>query len=123
MELLSASYYQQLDVLWLAQDLLGKVIVSDIGGFRTEAIITETEAYRAPEDKASHAYGNKRTNRTETVFCTGGQAYVYLCYGIHHLCNVVTGPRDTPHAILIRAVEPTVGIAPTVGSTALINIA
>ncbi|MCL4112998.1 UNVERIFIED_CONTAM: hypothetical protein GTU68_043920 [Idotea baltica] len=79
-------------------------------GIFTSGKIVETEAYKAPEDKASHAYGNKRTNRTETIFSTGGVAYVYLCYGIHHLFNIVTGEKDQAHAILVRGLEPVEGI-------------
>jgi len=107
---LPLSYYLGEDVVYLAQDLLGKIIISDIDGQLTKAMITETEAYRAPEDKASHAFANKKTKRTQVMFGQGGQSYVYLCYGIHHLCNVVTGPLDMAHAVLIRAVQPIVGI-------------
>ena len=110
MELLPQDYYLSEDVLFLARDLLGKVIVSSAGGQRTSAIIVETEAYKAPEDKASHAVGNKRTGRTEIMFQSGGVSYVYLCYGIHHLCNVVTGPEGVAHAVLIRAVAPIEGV-------------
>jgi DNA-3-methyladenine glycosylase len=77
---------------------------------RTSGIIVETEAYAGEFDKASHAFGNRRTARTETMFKEGGVAYVYLCYGIHHLFNVVTHMADVPHAVLIRAVEPLDGI-------------
>ncbi len=73
-------------------------------------MIVETEAYRAPEDKASHAYLNRKTNRTRTMFMPGGHAYIYLCYGIHHLFNIVTGPKEHAHAVLIRAIEPTEGL-------------
>lgn len=86
--------------------LLGKVLVSFLDDTRTSGIIVETEAYRAPDDKASHAYNYRRTARTEVMYKAGGTAYVYLIYGIHHLFNVVTGPSDIPHAILIRAIEP-----------------
>jgi DNA-3-methyladenine glycosylase len=106
MSLLAESFYLGSDVLTIAQQLLGKVLVSNIEGKITSGIIVETEAYKAPEDKASHAYNNRRTARTETIFATGGVAYVYLCYGMHHLFNIVTGPKETPHAILIRAIEP-----------------
>jgi DNA-3-methyladenine glycosylase len=94
------------EVVQLARALLGKVLVSSFDGERTSGIIVETEAYRAPEDKASHAYGNRRTARTEIMFYRGGRAYVYLIYGIHHLFNIVTGPEGTPHAVLVRALEP-----------------
>ena len=73
-------------------------------------MITETEAYAGAIDKASHAYNNRRTARTETMYQPGGVAYVYLCYGVHHLFNVVTNVQDIPHAVLIRAIEPLEGI-------------
>jgi DNA-3-methyladenine glycosylase len=98
------------DVVQLAQDLLGCGLCTHIGGIRTTGIITETEAYRAPEDRASHAYGNRRTRRTEVMFAAGGHAYIYLCYGIHHLFNVVTGPEGMAHAVLVRAVWPVEGL-------------
>lgn len=102
---LPPDWYLGEDVVGLARELLGKVIRTEIGGVVTTALITETEAYRGPEDRASHAWNNRRTARTEVMFAQGGVAYVYLCYGIHHLFNVVTGPKDLPHAILMRGVE------------------
>ncbi len=110
MAILPRSYYLSEDVLGLSQDLLGKYLISSIDGKQTAGKIVETEAYRAPDDKACHAYANKRTPRTETMFAIGGTAYVYICYGIHNLFNIVTGPEDTAHAILIRAIEPTDGL-------------
>lgn len=107
---LPKSFYVDEDVVRLSQQLLGKVLITEFNGQRTAGKIVETEAYRAPEDKGSHAYGLKRTPRTETMYAEGGVAYIYLCYGLHHLFNVVTGPKDTPHAILIRAIEPLEGI-------------
>ncbi len=107
------TYYQQDDVVALAKDLLGKVVCSNIDGVITKGIIRETEAYNGVVDKACHAYQGKRTKRTETMFHQGGVAYVYLCYGIHHLFNIVTGKEGTPTAILIRAIEPIEGI-PTI---------
>ncbi|BAP31666.1 DNA-3-methyladenine glycosylase II [Chryseobacterium sp. StRB126] len=106
---LPLSYYFNQDVLFLAQDLLGKVLFTDIDGEITAGIIVETEAYFGVKDKASHAYGGRRTDRTETLYNQGGVSYVYLCYGIHHLFNVVTSVEDDPHAVLIRAVEPLIG--------------
>ncbi|MDR6462214.1 DNA-3-methyladenine glycosylase [Chryseobacterium sediminis] len=106
---LPLSYYSNQDVLFLAQDLLGKVLFTDINDEVTAGIIVETEAYFGVLDKASHAYGGRRTNRTETLYSHGGVSYVYLCYGIHHLFNVVTSVKDEPHAVLIRAVEPLIG--------------
>lgn len=98
------------NVVKLSQKLLGYKLCSIVGGEFTSGIIVETEAYRAPEDKASHAYNGRRTNRTETLFRDGGISYVYLCYGIHQMFNVVTGPSETAHAILVRALQPEMGI-------------
>lgn len=106
---LPLSYYSNQDVLFLAQDLLGKVLFTDIDGEITAGIIVETEAYFGVKDKASHAYGGRRTDRTETLYNQGGVSYVYLCYGIHHLFNIVTSVEDDPHAVLVRAVEPLIG--------------
>ena len=108
--ILPESFYTRKDVVRIAQELLGKVLVTNIDGIYTSGMIVETEAYAGAADKASHAHGNRRTKRTEIMFWQGGMAYVYLCYGIHHLFNVVTNVRDVPHAVLIRAVEPLEGI-------------
>lgn len=104
------SYYQNQDVLFLAQDLLGKILYTNINGQVTAGIIVETEAYMGTVDKASHAYGGRRTARTETLYLQGGTSYVYLCYGIHYLFNIVTAREGEPHAVLIRGVEPFKGI-------------
>jgi len=98
------------DIVSLSQMILGATITTNIDGLHTSGRIVETEAYRAPDDKGSHAYGNRRTARTETIFGEPGKAYVYLCYGIHHMLNIVTGPKEVAHAILIRAVEPLDGV-------------
>jgi DNA-3-methyladenine glycosylase len=103
---LKKDYYLEANVVKLAKDLLGKVLVTRIGTTITSGIITETEAYNGIVDKASHAYGNRRTDRTEIMYKEGGTSYVYLCYGIHYLFNVVSNVKDTPHAILIRAIQP-----------------
>jgi DNA-3-methyladenine glycosylase len=110
-EVLTQDYYLSSDVVFLAQDLLGKLIVTEFDGYLTSAIIVETEAYRAPDDRGSHAFGNKRTNRTEPIFLNGGITYIYLCYGIHNLFNVVTGAEGLAHCVLIRAVQPIDGIS------------
>jgi len=102
--ILPLSYYQNEDVVFLARDLLGKSLITNIGGTITRAVIAETEAYAGEIDKASHAYGGRRTNRTEVMFRAGGVSYVYLCYGMHNLFNIVTGPEGIPHAILIRGI-------------------
>lgn len=109
MNILPRSYYLSEDVVGLSKDLLGKHLISNVNGKKSSGIIVETEAYRAPDDKACHAYANKKTPRTETMFAIGGTSYVYICYGIHNLFNVVTGPKDIAHAILIRAIEPIEG--------------
>src|SRR5258705_901055 len=106
MEKLSLEFYQRSDVLQIAKDLLGKVLVTKWNTIVTSARIVETEAYAGVIDRASHAYDARRTKRNEIMYAHGGNAYVYLCYGIHHLFNVVTNIHEVPHAILIRAVEP-----------------
>lgn len=107
---LKKDFYVREDVVQIAKDLLGKYLFTKIDGKLTAGIITETEAYAGITDKASHAYNNRRTQRTEIMFAEGGLTYVYLCYGIHHLFNVVTNVKDVPHAVLIRAVKPVEGI-------------
>ena len=105
-EKLGLSFYTGEDVVQIAKTLLGKRLVTEFDGQRTAGRIVETEAYRGPDDKACHAWMNRRTARTEIMFAEGGHAYVYLCYGIHHLFNIVTGKKDMAHAVLVRAVEP-----------------
>lgn len=106
---LPSAFFLRTDVVQIARDLLGMALVTELGGQRTVGRITETEAYRAPDDRACHAYGNRLTPRTEVMFREGGCAYIYLCYGIHHLFNVVTAPEGMAHAVLIRAIEPLEG--------------
>lgn len=106
---LPLSYYQNDDVVFLAKDLIGKKICTNINGQFTSAIITETEAYCGRNDKACHANNGKRTNRTEVMFQEGGKAYVYLCYGIHNLFNITTNIDGLADAILVRAVQPLEG--------------
>jgi DNA-3-methyladenine glycosylase len=110
MKKLDAGFYNRPDVVKIAKELIGKVLVTQFGEVITSGRIVETEAYAGAIDKASHAFGGRRTNRTEVMYQPGGAAYVYLCYGIHHLFNVVTNKKDIPHAILIRAIEPIYGI-------------
>jgi DNA-3-methyladenine glycosylase len=104
-------FYCRDDVLAISRELLGKVLCTRVRNTVTKAVITETEAYAGIDDQASHAYGGRRTRRTEPMFGPGGRAYVYLCYGIHNLFNVVTADAGTPHAVLIRAGRPLVGVA------------
>lgn len=103
-------YYLQEGVVKIAKDLIGKTLVTRIDDESTAGIITETEAYAGIRDKASHAFNGRRTRRTEAMYSEGGTAYVYLCYGMHALFNIVTGARDVPDAILIRGVKPVTGI-------------
>ena len=111
MKKLSREFYTRSDVLEVARDLLGKrLVVPNRSGARVAGIIVETEAYRGPEDKASHAYSGRRTRRTETMYGVGGTAYVYFVYGMYHQFNVVTNVKDMPHAILVRAVQPVEGL-------------
>lgn len=107
---LPVDFYLQPDVVQVAKNLLGKLLITKIGKQTTSGIIVETEAYAGKIDKASHAYGGKFTSRTQTMYQPGGVSYVYLCYGIHHLFNVVTNVEGTPDAVLIRAIEPLDGI-------------
>jgi DNA-3-methyladenine glycosylase len=106
------SYYQHHDVIALSQSLIGKYLFTCLEpeNVVTGGMIIETEAYQGVDDRASHAYNNRRTKRTETMFSAGGTAYVYLCYGMHHMFNIVTNQKDIPHAILIRAIRPETGI-------------
>ena len=110
MNRLEQDFFLQPNVVIAAQQLLGKVLVTNFDGQKTAGKIVETEAYQGPEDKACHAYNNRRTARTSIMFEAGGLAYITLCYGIHYLFNVVTGAENCPHAVLIRAIEPLEGL-------------
>jgi DNA-3-methyladenine glycosylase len=108
---LARDFYIRANVLTVARELLGKLLVVPAAdGTRVSGIIVETEAYRGPQDRASHAYGGRRTKRTETMFGLGGSAYVYFVYGMYYQFNVVTNVPETPHAVLIRALEPVDGM-------------
>ena len=107
---LPASFYIRSNVVQIARELLGKILVSHFDNVLTAGRIVETEAYNGIIDKASHAFGGRRTNRTAVMYGAGGAAYVYFCYGMHHLFNVVTNAADVPHAVLVRALEPVIGI-------------
>lgn len=108
---LPRSFYAREDTLAVARELLGKVLVV-VGATqaRVSGVIVETEAYLGAEDRASHAYNNRRTARTAVMYLRGGTAYVYFVYGMYYQFNVVTGPENIPHAVLIRAVEPVEGL-------------
>src|SRR6476646_7205821 len=108
---LKREFYTRLNVLTISRELLGKLLVVPDGhGNRVSGKIVEVEAYRGPEDRASHAYGGRRTKRTETMYQLGGMAYVYFVYGMYNQVNVVTNVEDVPHAILVRALEPVEGL-------------
>lgn len=110
MKKLPLSFYLRDDAVAVAKELLGKVLVTAWNGERTSGRIVETEAYAGEMDRASHA-SKGRTDRTEVMFGSGGRAYVYLCYGVHQMFNIVTAVEGVPHAVLIRAVEPIEGKA------------
>jgi len=107
---LNKSFYLQQDVVQIAKDLLGKYLFTNFDGLITSGVICETEAYAGIDDKASHAFGDRRTQRTEIMYREGGIAYVYLCYGMYSLFNVVTNLSGIPHAVLIRGIIPADGI-------------
>lgn len=107
---LPESYYLGTDVVNIAKNLIGKYLFTRMDGLISGGYIVETEAYNGVIDKASHAYGNRLTPRTSIMFQQGGVAYIYLCYGIHEMLNIVTSVAGQPHAILIRAIQPTIGL-------------
>jgi DNA-3-methyladenine glycosylase len=108
---LERNFYTRRDTLRVARELLGKrLVVPATSGERVSGRIVEVEAYLGPEDRAAHSYGGRRTPRTETMYAVGGTAYVFFVYGMHHQFNVVTGPKDLPHAVLVRAIEPEEGV-------------
>ncbi len=111
MSKLPRDFYTRPNVLQVARDLLGMLlVVPSRNGKRVSGRIVEAEAYRGPQDRAAHSYGGRRTKRTEPMYGIGGTAYVFFVYGMYYQFNVVSGPAETPHAILIRAVEPVEGI-------------
>ncbi|MDX1586090.1 MAG: DNA-3-methyladenine glycosylase [Balneolaceae bacterium] len=110
-EKLSLDFYRHEDVVQVSRNLIGKVLCTRIGDYPlTSGIITETEAYSGRNDKACHAHLGRRTDRTEIMYHAGGKAYVYLCYGIHNLFNIVTNRDGLADAVLVRAIKPVDGI-------------
>lgn len=107
---LQKDFYLHNNVVALSKSLIGKVLCHSTQGQILRGIICETEAYRGESDKASHAYGGRKTQRTEVMYAEGGRTYIYLCYGIHHLLNVVSNEENIPHAILIRGIVPLEGL-------------
>lgn len=110
MKKLPVTFYNRKDVIQIAKELLGKIVVTKIDGITTSGRIVETEGYVAMVDKASHAFGGRRTSRNEHMYAAAGTAYVYICYGMHQMLNVVTNEKDVADAVLIRAIEPLEGI-------------
>ena len=108
---LPLSFYRRQNVQKIAQELLGKHLFSFQEGLLTGGVIVETEAYCGVCDRAAHGFPSKRTPRTEVLFSPGGMAYIYLCYGVHHLLNIVTNQKDIPQGVLIRSIEPKYGIS------------
>ena len=98
------------DTLKVARDLLGKVLVREVRGQLRWGRLVEVEAYLGPEDLAAHSARGRRTPRTEVMYGAPGHAYVYFVYGMHHCLNIVTGPVGSPHAVLVRAMEPGAGV-------------
>ena len=103
-------HFYQRDAVTVAKELLGKFLVREIDDQKIIVKIVDTEAYMGAEDKASHAYNNKKTKRTKNMFARGGIAYIYLIYGMYYCFNIVTAAEDNPHAVLIRAVETVKGL-------------
>lgn len=106
---LAKDYFLTDDVVAVARDLIGKSLFTMVDGQLAGGVICETEAYKGTADRASHAFGGRRTKRNEMMYHEGGVAYVYLCYGMHHLLNFVTNSADIPDAVLIRGILPTHG--------------
>ena len=122
MKKLPIEFYDRKDVVQIAVDLLGKILITKFDGITTSGKIVETEAYIGLTDKASHSFGGKRTVRNEYMYAAPGIAYVYICYGMHHLFNVVTNKKNIPDAVLIRAVEPLEGIETMLKRTGKIKL-
>ena len=110
MKKLPLNFYKRKDVVAIAKELIGKIVVTKFDGLVTSGRIIETEAYVAHIDKASHSFGGRRTAKNEHMYAHPGTAYVYICYGMHQMFNVVTNKKDIPDAVLVRAIEPLEGI-------------
>jgi DNA-3-methyladenine glycosylase len=109
MPALTPAFYAR-PTLRVARDLLGKILVHESDAGVSAGRIVEVEAYRGPADRAAHTAGGRRTPRNEVMWGPGGRVYVYLVYGLHHCCNVVTRDAGTPEAVLVRALEPLIGL-------------
>ena len=107
---ISESFYLREDTLAIAKELLGKYVFTNIDGTITGGMIVETEAYMGVTDASCHTFNNRKSVKNATMYDQGGVAYMYICYGIHDMLNLVTGPMGKSHVVLIRAIEPTDGI-------------
>ncbi|MBB6611409.1 DNA-3-methyladenine glycosylase [Pontibacter sp. Tf4] len=107
---LPREFYTRPNVVQIAQELLGKYLYTTIDGMLTGGMIVETEAYSGENDRACHAHLNRRTARTEIMYHEGGVAYVYLVYGIYNLFNIITNIEGRADAVLVRAIEPEIGL-------------
>ncbi|MEO6818078.1 MAG: DNA-3-methyladenine glycosylase [Ginsengibacter sp.] len=110
MKKLPESFYNRSDVLQISKEMLGKIVVTNIDNLITSGRIVETEGYVGVTDKASHAFGGRRTARNEHMYAGPATAYIYVCYGMHQMLNVVTNEKNIPDAVLIRAIEPVSGL-------------
>lgn len=107
----STDFFVRKNTLLIARQLIGKkLVVPNRNGRRVSGMIVEVEAYLGKSDRAAHSYNGRRTKRNEPMYSAGGTVYVFFVYGMYYQLNVVTGPVDYPHAILIRAVEPLEGL-------------
>ncbi|OAQ38223.1 3-methyladenine DNA glycosylase [Pedobacter psychrophilus] len=104
------SFYDSDDTLKMAKDLIGHFLYTNLDGNITGGMIVETEAYMGVTDSSCHTFNNRKTNRNATMYCQGGVIYMYVCYGIHDMLNIVTGSEGDSQVILIRAIEPLTGI-------------
>jgi DNA-3-methyladenine glycosylase len=110
MKQLPKKFFDRHDVVQIAMELLGKLVITNIDGKDTGGRIVETEAYVGLVDKASHSFNGRRTPKNEHMYCSPASSYIYICYGMHQMLNIITNKKDIPDAILIRAIEPLIGL-------------
>ncbi|MEO6729766.1 MAG: DNA-3-methyladenine glycosylase [Ferruginibacter sp.] len=122
MNKLTIDFYNRKDVVQIAMELLGKVVITNFDGVTTSGRIVETEAYVGISDKASHSWAGRRTSRNEHMYAQAGTAYIYICYGLHQMLNIVTNKKDIPDAVLVRAIEPLSGIDTMLARTGKKNL-
>ncbi|MBK0382311.1 DNA-3-methyladenine glycosylase [Pedobacter sp. SD-b] len=107
---LDNTFYHRNDTVKMAKELIGKFLFSNVDGKLTGGMIVETEAYMGSIDSSCHTFNNRKTERNATMFNRGGVSYMYVCYGIHDMLNIVTGDEGNSQVILVRAVEPKFGL-------------